>query len=88
MPVCFYRSRDEFMLEHPSAMDKADVLAAEESRKCHWLFDHAIYDKRKKQFIVSYYSPCAPSPDPCILTIVIKAFRGKLTPTVYQKFDE
>lgn len=88
MPVCFYRSRDKFALEHPSVMDKADVLAAEESRKCHWLFDHAIHDRRKKQFIVSYYSPCNKTPDLCILTIVIRSFRGKLSPFVYQKFDE
>lgn len=86
MPVTVYRSRDRFALEHPAALDRADVLAAEESRKFQWLFDHAIFDRKRRHYIVSYCSP-PPRPEPCILTLLIEALRGQYSITVYQRFE-
>ena len=87
MPVHAYRSREQFMLEHPAIMEKADALVSEEPTSCIWQFDHALYDKRRRQYVVAYASQCSSRPEPCILTIEIRVYRGKLSTRVYQRFE-
>lgn len=87
MPLHVYRSRAEFALEHPAAMEQADALVSQEPTSCIWQFDHALYDKKNRQYVVAYASQCSSRADPCILTIEMRVYREKFITSVYQRFE-
>lgn len=87
MGVHTYRSREQFALDHPKVIEKADAVVSEQSTGCQWKFDHAIHAKKYRQYVVAYASQCSSRPEPCILTIEIRMFRGKFITSVYQRFE-
>lgn len=87
MAVRIYRVREHFALEHPLVMKRADAYALERPTDCRWVFEHAIYDNKRRNYVVAYTTDRRTNPDPCILTIEIQSAGGRLDVSEYQRFE-